>query len=198
MAHHVYTTKGVVLKAIPIGESDKLFSIFTHDLGLISASAKSVRVEKSKLSAALQDFSLTNVSVVRGKHRWKITSAALEENFFVTLRADKVKLQAYARIAGLLTVLLAGEEKNNHLFEIVSEGFHFLKNEKLTVEEIQIFESILVLRILHNLGYVSEKEWYGILLHDLVWNGHIIQEGKVKKLRIVKDINAALSASQLS
>jgi len=197
MAHHVYSTKGIVLKSVPAGEADRIFSIFTFDLGLILASAKSVRMEKSKLRPSLQDLSISTISLVRGKHRWKITSSSLEENLFFTFRNSRLKLSVVAKLAGLLTTLLAGEEKNALLFEILDGGLNFLKNETLTKEEIDILETVIVFRILHNLGYVGDKDWHGSLLKDL-WSQKILEEGKTIKTQIVKDINSALSASQLS
>jgi recombinational DNA repair protein (RecF pathway) len=67
MSYHVYTTEGIILKRTPFGEANILLHIFTKDLGLIIASARSARLSVSKLRTALQEGSFVIISCVKGK-----------------------------------------------------------------------------------------------------------------------------------
>ena len=53
-------TKGVVLGRTFVGEKDAIIKILTENSGIISASAKSIKSMKSKLSAGCSLFSLSD------------------------------------------------------------------------------------------------------------------------------------------
>ena len=105
--HNIYTTEGFILKSVNFGEANKYFFIFTKDFGLIKATAQGVRLLKSKLRYSLEDFSFTQVSIVRGKEVWRITSAQKISGLNYLLLISK--------IFSLLLRLLHGEEKNDRL-----------------------------------------------------------------------------------
>ena len=117
MSHHIYKTEGFVLGSVNIGEANQYLSLFTKDLGLVKATARSVREERSKLRYSLQHFSYSSFSLVRGRNVWRITGAQEKYNIFHDCKGDKEKQQMLARLFSLLQRLLAGEEKNEHLFK---------------------------------------------------------------------------------
>ncbi|HFC76631.1 MAG TPA: hypothetical protein ENJ27_00135 [Candidatus Moranbacteria bacterium] len=80
--HNIYNTEGIVLSSFGVGEANKFFHIFTRELGLIQATAQSVRELKSKNRYGLQDFSVSDFSLVRGRDIWRITNVLSQENLF--------------------------------------------------------------------------------------------------------------------
>jgi DNA repair protein RecO len=198
MSYHLYSTEGFILSSNPLGEADRGFSILTRELGLILATAKSVRNEKAKLASGLQDLSISQMSFIRGRQKWKITSAVCIDNIFVNLREDKEKLFACARIFKLLEQLIAGEEVHTHFFDVIRAGIDFLKNNNLAKADILLWESILVARILFNLGYLAEKDFIKPLFDDLRWDDEVLSLVRVHKTQVVRDINESLLATQLS
>ena len=116
MSHHIYHTRGAILSSTFIGESNRFYKIFTEELGLVSASAQSVREGKSKLRYTLQDLSLVTVDLVRGKEVWRIVSAGawhpLEE-----IKKDELRIKLLARFYTLLSRLLHGEGRDQDLFD---------------------------------------------------------------------------------
>lgn len=197
MSYHVYTTKALILRGASYGEADKQYLLFTQDLGLIFASAKSVRLVTSKLNPALQDFSFSTVSLVRGKQSWKITNALCEESVYDLFRDKKVVLTMLARVASLLVKIVAGEEKNETLFLTFTSAVDFLRTNMFTTENLSTIESILVLRILHNLGYVASRDEYSVVLGS-AWNNEVLENASVLKISMIRDINRALKESHLS
>jgi len=131
MSYNIYTTEGFILNSNSLGEADRQYFILTKDLGLILASARSVRSEKTKLGGGLQDLSYASVSLIRGKHRWKITSAVCIQNMFESLRYDREKLSAFARVFKLVEMLIIGEEIHSHFFNVVESAVLYLKKTKL-------------------------------------------------------------------
>ena len=66
--HHIYHTEGIILDSRSFGEAGKHYSIFTRDLGMITASAQGVRKMSSKLRFILQDFAYLKIDLVAGKN----------------------------------------------------------------------------------------------------------------------------------
>ena len=195
MPYRIYNTKAIILRNLPLGEADKSIVMFTQDLGLIKAQAKGVRYEKSKLSSKLQDATLSEVGLVRGKNSWRLTSAIEIKNYFRSLRTQKQKLDVFAKILNLILQFVHGEEKNSQLFDILIDAFDFLTDAKLSRSEISTYEALLVLRILHELGYVSEKDEFKAVL-NLPWVRALSVAAGNKKV-IISSINYALKESHL-
>lgn len=198
MSYHVYTTEGYVLKGVPTGEADKFYYIFTRDLGLIFANAKSVRKIESKLSPSLQDFSVGTFSFIKGKNRWKITHASLEQNYFEVFKHNKDKMRVCAQIFSFLPLCITGEEINKALFSAVHTAFVYLQDAQLTKDEIFLFECVLMLRIQFHLGYVVQSAEFTEILNDDAWSQSVFIDAQNHKARMIVEINRALKESQLS
>ena len=183
--HHVYTTPAFVIHSAPQGEAGKFLLLFTKDFGMIGATAQGVRLVQSKLRYHLQDFSFSNVSVVRGKEVWRITGAYELDH--------KKETEVHLKVLKLLKRLLHGEEKNEKLFEII-ESLYRTDIEK---EKNEIVECLTVLRILNSLGYISETDEIKIYLAGTSLDHELLESAAKIKVNLVKSINAALAETQL-
>ena len=76
-----YKTQGVVLKQTPIGEADRVLSIFTRDLGKVRVVARGVRKPRSKLAGHLEPLSHVAISVSRGRSLDPIKEAETVRSF---------------------------------------------------------------------------------------------------------------------
>ncbi len=197
MSYHIYQTEGLILRSSAHREADRFIFALTADFGLIGASASGVRLEKSKLRYSLQELSLSSLSLVRGKSGWRITNAALSQDFYAELRSERRKLQLAARILSLLQRLVAGEEGNAALFSVVVEGLRYLSAAPATQESLQNIECLLVLRMLRLLGYIGESAGLESLLASSVWAEAAIAELAPVRKDAVSLINNALRQSQL-
>ena len=197
MSHHIYTTEGLVLKSTPVGEANLFLSILTRDLGLIGARAAGIRETKSKLRYNLQDFSIATVSFVRGRSNWRVTNARARSNLYENLKSDPDRLTVLAQVCALIRALSPGEEKNTRLFSIVSSAFDFLKAASLSKDSLLNFESVLVLRILHTLGYVAELPLLNEFIKSDEWSRELIANLNGQRLAAIAEINRSLKASQL-
>lgn len=194
--HHIYHTEGFVLEGRASGEANKYFTIFTRDLGLIRASAQGVRLLKSKHRFSLREYSLISLSVVRGKEWWRIASASENKNF-AEFRKNKSAFILYVRILSLFRRLIHGEEKNEKLFNLLSEIIGFLEENKLTSKDLENFECLAVLRILSNLGYAPKLAKLSQFFVDNVWNTEILAEMNKVRGEAVREINQALKETHL-
>ena len=112
--HHIYQTEGIVLERRPVGEAGIYVSIFTRDFGFLRADARGCRSLASKLRYSLQDFSRSNISLVRGRNSWRVTGAYLIENLNSELKECREKLFLSARVFSLLRRLLHGDGLRAH------------------------------------------------------------------------------------
>ncbi|MEO8638068.1 MAG: DNA repair protein RecO [Candidatus Taylorbacteria bacterium] len=195
--HTKYTTLGFVLEKVPHGEASSYFSIFTREFGKVFASAQAVREVKSKLRMNLEELSFVEVSLVRGKSVWKITGAKNISSLFGAFRDSSEKLEITAQCSALLLRLLHGEEKNDPLFQLLFDAFSYFKSENLTSEEMKNFEILLVLNILHELGYVGNKNEFSEFVGAPSWGSVALSRVALIKKRALSEINRSLLESQL-
>lgn len=180
---HKYVTHAVVLYRSPLSEAATLVTLLTSDLGLIRARAEGLRKPGAKLSAALQTFSESEVTLVRGKEGWRLSGALLSRNWFMELSREE-RLCA-GRIAGLLLRLVHGETKDS-LYVLFSE---FLAHIHALPEEAQdTLECITALRTLSLLGLDAGEVPDVLLGHTLT-----LEERRA----VVTRINRGIAASGL-
>ena len=193
--HHIYTTKAIIIRSIPIGEANKYYFLLTEDLGFIRAIAQGVRLDKSKLKGHLQDFCFVLISLVKGKNIWHITSVQTLGR--ADILKDTNKLIAIKNIFNLLTRLLHGEEKNEALFLSIESFYNFLLKNKLTLDNVKNLETTTVLRILFHLGYFKKSFELIDFVKDNELSLEILNLFESKKKIAILDINNALNETHL-
>jgi DNA repair protein RecO len=176
----VYQTTGVVLKSVPQGESNRLFYVYTRDFGLICVIAQSVRKMTSKLRFHLEEYSLLSLELVRGREFWRPKAAEKIESY----RGNPA---AVARIAALVLRLCDLEEKNELLFQDLTEGFSFFSKKEIDAAAL---EAVLVLRILARLGYVGAENLLSFVNTPL--HPEILPMAREKLSFVVTSVNQLL------
>ncbi len=195
MAHHLYTTAAFVLHSTPAGEANRFLDLFTRELGLVRCLGKSIREGRSKLRYGLQPLSFAEVGLVRGRELWRLTGASPGLSLSGACKEDTSRLYLAARIARLLARLVQGEEKNEELFFVVEEGMRFLAAEKFENGQLQNFECVLVLQILHRLGYLGGEEFNSFLSSPL--SREVIAAIDPIRTKAVVTINRSLRETHL-
>lgn len=191
--HHIYHTEGIILEGRNYREADKCFFVFTRDLGLVFASAQGVRKLSSKLRYVLSDYSYIKLDLVRGRDMWRLTQAS-KMSQLENITKDSRKLEVIANISKLLKRLLAGEETDSKLFGILIEGLNFLDKEN-NAENIKNIEIILVLRVLHTLGYMGGGEEIKEAIHSPF--SEVIYAFSPKRKDLLLEINKILRSTQM-
>ncbi len=192
--HHIYHTEGIILSSKSFGEAGKHYSIFTRDLGMITASAQGVRKMSSKLRFILQDFAYLKIDLVAGKNIFRVTSAS-KTNELEQLTKNKETFAVFANIARLLKRLLAGVEPNEALFIDVLNGLSILEKADIK-HDLRNIEIVIVLRILNNLGYIGENE----MLQNLTkspFEENLVFEVSKDRTKVLHQINKALKETHL-
>lgn len=192
--HHIYHTEGIILGSRNFGEAGKHYSIFTRDLGMITATAQGVRKMSSKLRFVLQDFSYIKIDLVQGKNIFRVTNA-LKTNKLEQIAKQLHTFEVFINIARLLKRLLAGIEPNEALFTDLLNGLSILEKTQ-TKEDLRNIEAIIVLRILNNLGYIGEDEILANLIKS-PFEENLVFEISKDRTKVLHKINKALKETHL-
>jgi DNA repair protein RecO len=191
--HHIHHSEAFVLGSRPKGEDSKLLILYTRELGLIYAHAQGVRKISSKLRFVTQDFSRVQVDLVRGKEIWRLTTASPIASHAEISRSAKAE-RIVAHIAALLIRLVTGEEKNEEVFRAVTRAYDLLTTTNDTTD-YRVIELLSVARILVALGYIS-RDVLGVEEEGTHETPKVFADIAYQH-RLIRDINQALSASQL-
>lgn len=193
--HHIYHTHGFVLSSRNVGEANKMLTVYTREMGLVRAVAQGIRLHKSKLRFALQDFSYAKVDFVRGRDIWRVTSASTITSFPYA-RSGKQAILLIARVSKLIERLCDGEEPNEKIFDDLIQSLYLLDDTNISSSSREALELYLVLRIMNDLGYIGESDIFDKYLSSSF--DHTQVESLLKERRhIINHINKALNESQL-
>jgi len=154
MAYATYTTKALVCGTFDKNTADCTYLLFTRDFGMLHASARSAREERSRQRYALQDFSLVRISLIKGKAGWKIGSVESEINFYYKA-ADKAARGSVVFVTRLLRRFVGGETAHPELF---TECVSILQLLKENVDERIFVQMVAAIRVLALLGYVDAEK----------------------------------------
>ncbi|MCR4311012.1 MAG: recombination protein O N-terminal domain-containing protein [Candidatus Taylorbacteria bacterium] len=197
MSHHLYHTSGFILGSSASGEANRVFRIFTREVGLVYATAQGVRYLKSKLRYGLQDYSFVDVSLVRGREVWRVTGASKRENILDSLRGNPELCGVFGRVFALLDRLLSGEEKNELLWQYLEGAMQFATTKEHSSTAVRHFEYILVLRILSSLGYLGQSPETVSFVESPYWSDELLLDVAERVPHILGEINKSLRESQL-
>lgn len=191
--HRLFVTEGIVLAKRGAAEANSIVAIVTPMLGLVRASARSARAERSKLRYGLEPLTLGRFSFVQGKREWKLTGA--ERVSHELLPQGMAARSAAGRVARLVLRLIPGQEPVPRLFEVLRTGLVALAQAKEAREAAGI-EYLLVLKILSVLGYVPHtQELAAFAGEDFSLDAAL--RAHAARAQLARAINEALKASGL-
>jgi len=196
--HKLFVSEGLVLQKRGAGEANTLAAIFTEEFGLVRASARSARVERSKLRYGLETLTRARFSMVRGRYEWKLTGVQNVSHEFIAREHSMgaERRQIFGRIMRLLLRLIHGEEPVPELYRTIMNGFSFLLNVE-TAAEAEAIECVLVLRILESLGYLPDTAALAPFTSTDIFSAELTASAIISRQILIRAINDSLSATGL-
>jgi DNA repair protein RecO (recombination protein O) len=110
----------VILASRDIGEFDRLYILYTKEIGLVKAIGRGVRKQTAKLAGHLEPGTLSEVYIARSRGMGQITSAITIENF-ENIRKNFGKLDEMLKILGFFARGFAEEEKDEKIFNLLAD-----------------------------------------------------------------------------
>jgi len=151
-----YRTKGFIFKKDDRSEADRVFSIFTKDFGKIEIRARAIRKITSKLRAGIDKFYFSEVEFIQGKNHKTLTDAvAIEKN---DCSQNFEKMIIYNKIAEVLDKFIKGQEKDEKLWNLISDIFKKINSQKLTADATRLLYFYFMWNFFSELGYMPETQ----------------------------------------
>lgn len=195
MAYHLYTVRGLVVRLDTTGEHSRRVSIFSDELGLIRAHVQAARGSASKLKMHIQYLTLGSFTVVRGKRGYRLVNARAEQLLPYTIEHTEQQ-QVVARVAALLERVLVDEHPEPHIFTALESLVACLHQQTFSPDELRALETLTVLTILHNLGYIAQDAGLQTFLAPQFSYGSV-QSFVPHVSTAIRSINTALRSSGL-
>lgn len=151
--HHIYHTNSIVLDTFPTGEADMTILLFTKELGMILAVAKSVRSAKSKLRYSLQIGSVSKVDLVKGKQVWRVISATPIDRINIL---DTETRAVVAKAVRFVKRMVDKEKEERGIYSDL-ESLLFSTKKGHSKEKLAEIELVFYLRSLFGLGYIANN-----------------------------------------
>ncbi len=151
MSHAVYTTDALVCGAYNRNTADRSYTLFTKEAGMLQAEAKSVREERSRQRFALQEFSRIRVSLIKGKHTWKIGSVESQQNDYHEATSREARGSVVV-IYRTLRRFIQGQEASPELFDFCLESLDVVVGEVTNRSFVELYCQV---QILLQLGYID-------------------------------------------
>ncbi len=114
-----YKATGINLKAIALGESDRLVTILTREHGLIKAIATGARKPNSSLGGRSAMFVVNSLSIAKGRSLDRITEAHTL-NTYGGLSGDLGKLAAGQYLVELVLAQALSEHPQEELYQLLT------------------------------------------------------------------------------
>lgn len=152
-----YRYTAVVLKKSEVGETDRLYTLYTREAGKMTVVAKGVRKPKAKLAAQLENGSLVSVTVVRTTGAGRLAGALAEETWPYSrqhLTAYQKVLWVLARVGRITEPGVADERVFDLLLSFVTTMNDLAKKEEL--EKSAFVAECFLLKLYAALGYTLQ------------------------------------------
>jgi DNA repair protein RecO (recombination protein O) len=113
-----FTVHGIVTRYADYRESDRILTILTRELGLVSAKARGCRGPKSALLQAGELFVYGEFVLFKNGDKYTVDSCAQEECFY-PLREDIARFGAGAYMLSIVNECAAAEERADGLLSLL-------------------------------------------------------------------------------
>lgn len=151
----LYQGKGIVLRSLEFGESDRLVTFLSRDWGKIKAICKNARKVKSRFLASLTPLNYVEIVFFgrQGRSLFRLNACEIV-NPLSRLRSDLEAFLAALYLVDIVEALSPEGEANEPVFQLLLEVLNLLPGYKNPGPLLRFFE----IRFLDYLGYRFETE----------------------------------------
>ena len=167
--------RGLVIRTVDIKETDRLITVFTEEMGVVTALARGARSLKSRKMAATMQFCYSNLVLYKHGDKYSVREAELIESFFdIRASIDGLALAGY--IAEVLSYVTVAEAERD-LLRLSLNSLYAISRSKYSLEKIKAGFEIRAASIL---GFMPDvlscnrcRETHGDFFFDIM--GGIIE-----------------------
>lgn len=150
----------IVLGKREVGETDRIYTFYTREMGKVRAKAIGVRKPAAKLAGQLETLSLVGFTLVRNRGLGRV-SGAVSEEAFPRIRAEYETLRVALDTVAVFDRLTDLEHPDPELFDMLLEYLSLLSGLRRegaeSAKSVLLSEAFLI-RLLDGLGYRIEAD----------------------------------------
>ncbi len=146
-----YKTEAIVLRQTPLGEADRILTLFTIDNGKLRAIAKGVRRPGSRLGGHVELLNRVDVSLGRGR-QLDIVSEAQTLQIYTRLRANLERLSMAIYLAEMIDLFSPERSASYTVYSLFADTLDKLQHTHNADLLVRYFE----MRLLELSGYGPE------------------------------------------
>ena len=152
----VYRTDAIVLRDVGFGETDRLITLFSREMGKLRGVAKGSRRPKSRLLGGTQPFVYSRLMMYRGRNLDIITQCEVLKSFN-RLREDLLKVGCASCMSETVDLMTREGEPVPALFDVLREGLERLDEGHSSLESLAALCSF-ELKALKAAGYFPKLD----------------------------------------
>jgi DNA repair protein RecO (recombination protein O) len=122
----VYKAEGIVLRRRPLGEADRVLTLYTREWGKVSAVARGVRKATSKMAGSLEPFEHVRLLLAHGRGSLDVVAQVEVIDAFAPLWTDLRRFGAAALLAELVDAATPEREPHPEIFVLLLESLGLL------------------------------------------------------------------------
>lgn len=152
-----YRYTGIILNKRDVGETDRIYTIYTLEGGKVRSLAKGVRKPHAKLAASLENITLGDVTIIKSRGLGKITGCIVENNFSVLKRDCDALMETFSGL-NIFDKLVDYENPDKKVFLLLRsylEAVDFCAQTE-DGEKQALVRLGFVVKLLDALGYAIE------------------------------------------
>ncbi len=168
--------------------------MFGREVGLVAGKVQGGRTLASKLRGGVQDFTIGNFSLIKGKNEWKVVGARADGSIFESVQHNEEKVQIMGHVLNLIKKLVEEGIGSHELYDRVKEFMLYLP--RLASNELKSAECLILLRILHKLGFLRADPDLVICLEEQGITDKALTTIQTHRHKTVSLINESLEAAE--
>lgn len=144
----------IVLEKKDIGESDRMYVLYTRESGKVCAVARGVRKSHARLASSLENFHTTSIVVMRSRGTGNIKSAIIEKRRD-SLRTSYAIVEQIFGVVDFMRRVVGWEEVDPQLFSMLDSYLSQMDKESENTHHNKLifFRDLFLGKALFHLGY---------------------------------------------
>ena len=148
--------QAISLNKKDIAETDRLYTFYTKEVGLLHVPAKGIRKSQAKLAPQVEIFTFANIAVAKNRGRGTL-AGAVAENPFTNLKNNYEVLKEVYRARDIFLRLMYGVETDPAVFNLFLEYLKIadkLSKSKNVTEKIVWLTNSFLFKLYRLQGYI--------------------------------------------
>lgn len=183
-----HRTNAIVLKRLNYGEADRILTLLTPSLGIVSVIVKGARKLKSKLAAGAELLAINQLVLIEGKSElYTVSSATLEHSFRNILSDLERTNSAFMMLRRVLKIKFIDETSD--IYEITREALEAFDDLAVPPATTSLWSYLQLMQVLGHMPDLSVDSSGAALSEDKTYsldeaNGVLVVGGQLNSNHI--------------